>query len=96
MDANADVGVPLGQFTSQGRATGNEELNSAPDPGPHFREHEFVSQFPGERARSFAGKNLFSMATPDAQRPAVHLLFGELRRIQLDLGMNFFVHAGHA
>ena len=71
VDGNANIGIPLGQFAAQRRASGNELLRLAAHPGAHLRKDQAVRDFPGERLRPGSGQNLGAVSAPHRKRPAI-------------------------
>ena len=98
VDGNADIGIPLGQFAAQRRASGNELLRLSTHPGAHFGKNEPVRDFhfPGERCRSRSGQSLGAVSAPHRKRPAIDCVLRKARSLEDHLLANLFVHAGHA
>src|SRR5438552_16570318 len=76
MNANSDEGIPLGQFASQRRASGDEKLRAPAHPRPHFGINQTVSEFPRERLRSLPCKNLSLVVAANPEGPLINLSFG--------------------
>src|SRR5579864_8228590 len=94
MNADADRGVPLGEFAAQRRSARDEGFDPASKTRADFRKYQLVRQLPAQRCWSASGKNLWLIFAADRDRPVEDGAFGKAGGFVLSLRIDLFVDSG--